>query len=256
MNPFDASAAYYDLLYKDKDYAGEAAYVLDILAGHGCVPGSLLELGCGTGGHAGEWARHGLRVQGVDVNPHMLAQLERRKAGLAPEAAARLAAVPGDIRDVRLERTFDAVVSLFHVFSYLAEDADLRSGLETAAAHLLPGGMALFDCWHGPAVLAQGVEHRTRTLENDRIRVVRAARPVLREDAGQVDVHYAIEVRDKASGETRTFHERHQMRYLFAEHVASLAGQAGLTLVASGAWMEAAPPNPGNWAAWHLCRKA
>ena len=35
MKVFDAYAAYYDLLYRDKDYAGEAAYVLSLLAERG-----------------------------------------------------------------------------------------------------------------------------------------------------------------------------------------------------------------------------
>ncbi|HEY2400385.1 MAG TPA: class I SAM-dependent methyltransferase, partial [Steroidobacteraceae bacterium] len=56
---FDAYAAYYDLLYRDKDYPGEARYVQSLLRRHGVSDGDLLELGCGTGRHAEQLVRLG-----------------------------------------------------------------------------------------------------------------------------------------------------------------------------------------------------
>jgi len=48
---FERYAAYYDLLYRDKDYAAEVDYVLHTL--HEAAPQikAVLELGCGTGRH-------------------------------------------------------------------------------------------------------------------------------------------------------------------------------------------------------------
>ena len=56
MNPaFDTYARYYDLLYRDKDYAGEAAYVASHIRQHAPEAARILELGCGTGAHAEHW---------------------------------------------------------------------------------------------------------------------------------------------------------------------------------------------------------
>ena len=51
MMPFGEYAKYYDLLYADKDYAAESAFVGEIIQRH--APGArlLLELGCGSARH-------------------------------------------------------------------------------------------------------------------------------------------------------------------------------------------------------------
>jgi ribosomal protein L11 methylase PrmA len=58
----EGHARCYDLLYTDKDYAGEAAFVAHLLEHY--APGSttLLELGCGSGIHAGMLAERGYQV--------------------------------------------------------------------------------------------------------------------------------------------------------------------------------------------------
>ena len=37
--------------------------------------------------------------------------------------------------------TFDAVISIFHVFSYLGTDEELDSAIKTANVHLKQGGL-------------------------------------------------------------------------------------------------------------------
>ena len=69
---FGDYAHYYNLLYADKDYAGETAFVLGLLRRDGRNPQTLLDLGCGTGRHALEMAKHGVAVTGVDLSPTML----------------------------------------------------------------------------------------------------------------------------------------------------------------------------------------
>jgi hypothetical protein len=49
----------------------------------------------------------------------------------------------GDMRSLRLERTFDAVFA-HDAVAYLTAEDDLRRAMATARAHLAPGGVALF----------------------------------------------------------------------------------------------------------------
>ena len=101
-SPFDAYSRFYDLLYADKDYAGEATYLAAHLRRRAPGARRILELGCGTGGHAIELARLGYQVHGIDLSDSMLAQAQARRAALPADLAARLRFSAGDARSVRV----------------------------------------------------------------------------------------------------------------------------------------------------------
>jgi SAM-dependent methyltransferase len=248
---FDAYARYYDLLYRDKDYAGEAAYVATQLRRHAPQAKRLLELGCGTGAHAEHLARMGFAVHGIDQSDTMLVRAAERQATLPAQVGALISFGPGNARSVRTGATYDAVISLFHVMSYQATDADLRAAFATAAAHLRPGGLFLFDFWYGPAVLAQRPGLRVKRLEDERTRVTRIAEPELSEAKGTVDVGYDVFIEDKATGRITEVRETHRMRYLSLPELAFLRG-AAFEERASLAWMSDAAPGPRDWAAMQV----
>src|SRR5688572_96234 len=106
---FDVYGRYYDLLYRDKDYAAEADYVASIL--ERIAPGAkqILELGCGTGAHAEHLARRGLSVHGVDLSVSMLGAAHARKSAAPADVAARMSFSRGDVRQVRLGNHYGAV---------------------------------------------------------------------------------------------------------------------------------------------------
>ena len=62
----------YNLLYADKDYAAEAAYVARHIRRVSPEAQSILELGCGTGRHAHHFASHGFNLHGVDLSQEMI----------------------------------------------------------------------------------------------------------------------------------------------------------------------------------------
>lgn len=250
--PFDLYTRYYDLLYRDKDYAGEAAYVATHLRRRAPQARRILELGCGTGGHAEQLARLGFEVHGIDLSDGMLARAEARRAALPPEIATRLSFAPGDMRSVRVGARFDAVISLFHVISYQTTQADLVTAYDTAAAHLLPGGVFLHDHWYGPAVLMQQPGVRVRRLADERIRVTRIAEPVLHAQRNVCDVNYTLFIEAVASGTLHQLQETHPMRFLFTPELAAL--EAGRWQAAESlGWMAATPPDETTWAAMRLC---
>src|SRR5665213_503516 len=110
---FDQYARYYDLLYRDKDYATEAQFVSQRLeAGSGMGLG-LLELGCGTGRHTVEFARLNWTVEGVDLSREMILCAQERARSQAAEISAQINFRPGDVRYVRTGGKYRAVISLF-----------------------------------------------------------------------------------------------------------------------------------------------
>lgn len=247
MSVFGAYSTYYDLLYADKDYVGEANFVLDRLRANARTVSTVLELGCGTGKHAALLAQAGLTVRGVDISQEMLAEAVRRQADLEPAVAARLSYAHGDVRTYGDDAKYDAVISLFHVVSYQQTNTDLLAMFSRAAAQLNPGGVFFFDFWYGPAVLKLRPATAAKSMQNDAFSVLRVARPQLHTDRSVVDVNYQIIVRDKATGRSEELSETHHMRYLFMTEIALLAQQVGLQFAASGAWMSSEPASEQSW---------
>ena len=75
---FDAYAAYYNMLYQDKDYKQETKYMASLLEKNDITNGSILELGSGTGKHAEEFAKMGFSVHDVDLSPEMVREENQR----------------------------------------------------------------------------------------------------------------------------------------------------------------------------------
>ena len=255
MKVFDAYARYYDLLYTDKDYCGEAAFVDRLLRQHGSVGGELLELGCGTGKHAFELARRGWQVIGVDRSKEMVVQAQNRN--LKSEEAIRkaLSFQIGDVRTVRVGRQFDSVISLFHVLSYQTTNADLQAEIATAAMHLKSGGLFLFDFWYGPAVLTNLPEVRVKRIQGGDLEVTRIAEPELRTEVNQVTVNYHIFLRNRKTAEVSEVREAHHMRYLFLPELEMLLSANGLKMLTTGSWCSDRPAARDTWYVHAVARK-
>jgi SAM-dependent methyltransferase len=132
-------ASWWPLLSPPEDYAGEAEAAIGLLrAALGRAPATLLELGSGGGNNALHLKRHAAMTL-VDLAPDMLA-ISRM---LNPE----LEHIEGDMRTVRLGRTFDAVF-IHDAIMYMITEDDLATALTTAHVHLKPGGalLVLPDC--------------------------------------------------------------------------------------------------------------
>lgn len=251
---FDAYAAYYDLLYQDKDYQQEAHYLKSLLTQHAQGASSILELGCGTGAHAEYLARQGFTVHGIDMSEAMVAQANERKKSLPADIAERLSFAVGDVRTYQTDQCFDVVISLFHVVSYQTSNADLKATLTTADKHLSDGGLFIFDYWYGPSVLSDQPEVRVKRLENDNIHVTRIAEPVIHLQHNIVDVNYTVIVKNKENGSTETLTEKHPMRYLFTPELDYFAEQY-FDSAKHFAWMTEESPNEKVWAAVSILKK-
>jgi SAM-dependent methyltransferase len=249
VSVFAGYSRYYDLLYRDKDYAAESDWIARVLERHAPRARSILEIGSGTGLHASMLAARGIEVTGVDMSQGMLDAAEARRSELEPHIAARLAFTHGDARSVRLGRKFDAVISLFHVMSYQTSNQDLAAAFATVREHLAPGGAFVFDCWYGPAVLRQWPVVTEKEFADDVTHVRRIARPVVHAAENVVDVNYEVTVTDRLTGSSEVLHETHRMRYLFSPEIELALSAAGMRLVESRGWLSDAEPDFSTWGA-------
>ena len=127
----------------------EAAFVLKQLKlGKG---EALLDLCCGPGRHAVEFARKGLAVTGYDFSAEYL----REAAARAKKEKVPLKLVRGDMRALDFRAEFDAAVNLFTSFGYFLKFSDDLKTLKGVAAALKPGGLFLIDVINGDFIRAR-----------------------------------------------------------------------------------------------------
>lgn len=127
-------ASWWPLISPAAEYSDDAARIDAVFGSAGEPVRTLLDLGSG-GGHVATHLKHGRSMTLVDLSGEML-EVSRR---LNPDCAH----VQGDMRSIRLGRTFDAVL-VHDAVDYVTSENDLRLVIETAFAHCRPGGLAVF----------------------------------------------------------------------------------------------------------------
>lgn len=128
-------AAWWPLLSAPADYAEEAAFYQQTILETAKRPvRTMLELGSGGGNNASH-LKHRFAMVLTDPSPGML-EVSR---ALNPECEH----IRGDMRTLRLERTFDTVF-VHDAVAYMTTEADLRRAMATAFIHCQPGGAVLF----------------------------------------------------------------------------------------------------------------
>ncbi len=149
MKIYDDLVGWYRLLDPVADHLDEAtAYRTALERAAGSSAETLLELGAGAGNNA-FFLKQRFRCTLTDLSETMLA-LSREQN---PECEHAL----GDMRTVRLGRTFDCVL-VHDAIMYMTSVGDLAAAIETAFVHTRPGGAALFAPDYVREAFAEGTE--------------------------------------------------------------------------------------------------
>lgn len=253
MGVFLKYASYYNLLYSDKNYALEVEYVESLIKKHSSFRvNSILNLGCGTGNHDFLFAKKGYNITGIDLSEQMVSVAKEAGEKNHVENADFLCS---DIRRIKLEKEFDCVISLFHVMSYQTRNEDLKMAMRSAFEHLKKGGLFVFDCWYGPAVLSDLPSQREKLIENDEMSIHRKARPVIRFNDNTVDVNFDVSIQWKKDGSVEKLNEIHKMRYLFSPELELIYRETGFSLIASHKWLTEEATSEKSWYAVFILEK-
>ena len=243
---FSLYSKYYDLLYADKDYPAEAGYVTGLLKQHASSAKTILEFGSGTGRHGRELMNNGnYEVYGLERSETMVAEAKRN--GFPCEVA--------DITSFELNRKFDAVVSLFHVISYITGNEDLIRCFENAHRHLNGGGVFIFDAWYSPAVFYQKAVPRVKKMEDKEVLVTRIAEPVEHVNENVIDVRYTVYGKDKNTGEVSELFESHPMRHFSLPEVGLLARHCGFRVLKAEEFLTGKNPGTDTWGVCFILMK-
>jgi predicted TPR repeat methyltransferase len=229
-NLFGEYAEFYDLLYHDKVYVEEAAFVSRLLHRHLGKPAAqieLLDLACGTGRHAQEWARMGYRVEGSDLSTEMvLVARERAKAQALPILFHNESFQSCD----RIGRKYDAVLAMFSAIDYVTEYPELSRTLANIRGLLKRDGLFIFDFWNGNAVMRDYSPVRTKRVERGDQILLRVSNTSLDAVAQTATVKFDFKL-SKGGVALREFSERHVIRYFFPQEMTDLLAANGFKVI-------------------------
>lgn len=242
-------AEIYDLMYEDKSYSEEAELIRRSFSHADGNVASVLDVGCGTGGHAFHLASSGIDVVGVDRSAAML------QIGRAKKTHTRRAPhfVQADIRRLPLSAQFDAAIMMFAVLCYQTTNADVLCTLRSVRGCVREGAVLVGDVWHGPAVLRIRPGERMRVFESGNRLLLKASKGQLdlSRNVCVVDVeHWLLEGgRLLARG-----NETHEVRYFFPQELALFLQLSGFHLLTFAAFPDAGPADDSVWNAFFVAR--
>jgi SAM-dependent methyltransferase len=194
-------ASWWPLLSAPDEYADEAAWILGALVEvSGRLPDGMLELGCG-GGNLASHLTGRIAMMLSDRSPQML-EISR---ALNPGSEH----VEGDMRFLRLDRTFEAVL-IHDAIMYMTSVEDLVAALATARAHLKAKGVAMVLPDYVAETFEADVDCGGRDASDGSLRALRYLSWAQAPAAGATahDVHYAYVLRN-TNGSIEVVHDRH-----------------------------------------------
>lgn len=210
------TAGFYDAIYAWKDYPGEVERLLAMLQSRGVGAGTWLDVACGTGKHLA-LLPNTFEREGLELDP-----------GMAEIARQRLPDVPihvADMRDFRLDRTFDVVTCLFSAIGHMTDLPDLHQAIRTMAQHVKPGGTLVVEPWFFPHQFVDGFVGGD-FYDQPELKIARVARNWTEGPISVCEIHHLV----GTPGHVESFVETLRLG-LFTDHEYQTAFQAaGLTV--------------------------
>ena len=126
-----------------------------------------------------------------------------------------------------MNKTYDVILSLFHVMSYQTTEIQLNNVFSNAADHLNKDGLFIFDFWYSPAVNSQKPSIRVKRISNKKIEITRIAEPEIIPDKNLVKINYNIFVKNIADGKIENFNETHTVRHFTLTEIDNVSKKFG-----------------------------
>lgn len=139
LDPYEASARYYDLWHED--FHDDVEFYLKLAERTG---GPVLECMSGTGRVLIPFARAGYEITGVDRSATMMDRCTTKVSFERAEVQQRIELHHGDVRDIKLDRKYRLAFMPFNSFLHLLTTADQEKALLNVREHLEEGGLFSF----------------------------------------------------------------------------------------------------------------
>jgi SAM-dependent methyltransferase len=244
---------YYDMFYIDKNYKGETAFILRHLKKFSRKSSRLLSLGCGTCTYELLMAKKGYKIVGIDMSAGMLkvAAEKIKKSRLQ----SKISLYQKDVRDFAFEEKFDSASSMFNVIGYQTKNEEFEAMLKNVNGVLKPGGIFMFDCWYGPAVLKDKPGDRVKEIKIGKRRIIRLTKSKLNEEDGVIEINFKVL---ELEGKKLLFEteETHFVRFWSIPELTYFLDKAGFSIVEICNFMdEKTKISDNNWNIFVVARK-
>lgn len=228
---FDTYARFYNLLYKDKNYKKEAAYIHQLISRHYSKKQSeltLLDLACGTGRHLFELSALGYaHLSGSDIAKAMI-DVARENA---QQAAKQIDFYNYSFQEAHnIPGKFDVVISMFSAVNYITSFEDQLQTFKNIYQLLEKGGIFIFDYWNGNAVVRDYSPVKVLRKQDEQSEIIRISKTSidLVKQAATVTFNCLY-----FEGQQRIdeFEEVHHLHYYFFSEMNNLLKIAGFNVL-------------------------
>lgn len=236
---FTKSVQFYDAIYGTKNYEEEASLIHKLIWQYRKSTGrSLLDVGCGTGGHLFFLQEH-YAVRGLDINPDMLRLAHQRCPGVEFYEA--------DMVDFMLGYRVDIVISLFSSIGFVKTVDRLNRTVRHMSQHLKPGGVVIVEPWFTPDTWKPGTLHAT-FVDEPSLKIARMTISGVEGRISKNDFHYMVATPEAISH----FVEHHELGLFTDDEYQTAFRNAGLTVIyepdgltGRGLYIGTKPPETG-----------
>lgn len=217
-------AELYDLIYAEKPYAEESAFIHRSIQAYRPDAMKMLELACGTGTHSLLLEKYGYQIIATDYSPDMLARARDKARKENSPVDFRLQ----DMRTLDLsERPFDVIICLFDSIGYVATNDNIFQVLKKIHRHLSQDGLFLFEFWHAGAMLRHYEPLRVRRFYTPQAEIERISETRISHSEQLCHVSYTINELNK-DGTYQTIVETQRNRFFLVQEMSFFLDQAGL----------------------------
>jgi SAM-dependent methyltransferase len=244
---FNFYAKYYDLIYRDKNYSKEIKYIDKLLKTYLKKKNlDILEFGSGTGKHGNLLAKLGHKVHGIELSQNMISKSFVKGSFTCQQ---------GDIAKIKLAKSFDVVLSLFHVINYQITDKQLNAVFFNAFKHLNSKGLFILDFWYTPAVNQKKPSIKIKRVSDNKIEIIRIAEPFIYKNKNRIDVKYNIFVKNLKNGLIKKYSEVHKLKHFNLPEIKKLSRMNNFELLRAEEFLTGHKLCKSTWGGCVVLRK-
>lgn len=231
---YEAFAKYYDRFTSNINYEARADYFLALLKKHDAVPGTILDLACGTGSLSLELVKRGVSVTGVDASEEMLAMASAKMTDTAWMLLHQ------KMEKLELPEPVGAAICALDSLNHLPDESALAAVFRRLSFSLKPGGYFLFDV-NTRYKMEQVLADNAFVFEDPPVFCVWQNSYFPEEQVVEIQLDF---FEQQKSGSYLRWQEQFEERFFAQEVLEACAAKAGFDLIGVYGEDSFAPPQP------------